>query len=142
MTDADRPVVVLAFDFGLKHIGVACGQSLTGTANPISTLNATAGKPRFREINALIEEWQPDRLLVGLPLNMDDSESQISQGARRFARRLGEQTQLPVWLVDERLSSREAIDEQGADPRSNHALAAVVIAERYFRDPHHCAMLA
>ncbi|MGI9328228.1 MAG: Holliday junction resolvase RuvX [Pseudomonadales bacterium] len=142
MTDTDRPVVVLAFDFGLKHIGVACGQSLTGTANPITTLSANVGKPRFREVQALIEQWLPDRLLVGLPLNMDDSESPISQGARGFAQRLSEQTQLPVWLVDERLSSREAIDEQGADPLRSHALAAVVIAERYFREPDHAVMLA
>ena len=79
---------VLAFDFGLRHIGVAVGQSVTKTASPLTTLNANQGTPKWSEVSTVIEEWQPATLLVGLPLNMDDSESEMSGLARAFADKL------------------------------------------------------
>lgn len=102
---------VLAFDYGLKNIGVAYGQSITGTANEMSPLTARDGIPNWDEIAKLISEWQPQQLLVGLPLNMDDSESELSQRARKFANRLHGRFGLPVELFDERLTTRLAKEE-------------------------------
>lgn len=102
---------VLAFDYGLKNIGVAYGQSITGTANEMPPLTARDGIPNWDEIAKLLSEWQPQRLLVGLPLNMDDSESELSQRARKFANRLHGRFGLPVELFDERLTTRLAKEE-------------------------------
>ena len=99
---------VCAFDFGLKHIGVAVGQSLLCTAEPIAVIKAKDGRPSWNELGALIAQWQPDFLLVGLPLNMDGSESEMSTRARKSAKRLHGRYGLKVELCDERLSSFEA----------------------------------
>ena len=136
---------MLAFDFGLKHIGVAAGQTITGTASSIATLSVRNGKLPEGDLQALLAEWRPERLLVGLPLNMDGTESDMSGHARRFADRLRASSGLPVSLVDERLSSREATSRLNAARRENvkqgnraaaagsvHALAACIIAETYF----------
>jgi putative holliday junction resolvase len=107
---------VLAFDYGLSQIGTAIGNRLTGTAQALNTLSARDGIPRWDEIQLLLNEWQPDLLVVGLPLNMDDSESAISQRARKFGRRLEGRFGLSVEYMDERLSSYEAkstLREQG-----------------------------
>lgn len=129
-------MLVLAFDFGLKHIGVATGQPLTGTATPLTTLRARDGMPDFGEVGALISEWRPTRLLIGLPLNMDDSESDMSRRARKFARRLEGRFRVPAELVDERLSSREAHSRlgKGAASAHSHAAAAAVIAETWLAE--------
>ena len=130
--------LVLAFDFGLKWIGVASGQTITASATPLTTLAANNGKPNEAETVNLIREWRPVALLVGLPLNMDDTENEISKKSRKFATRLSELTDLPVHLVDERLSTREANDRRGK-PRTgkpndpSHAEAACVIAETWLR---------
>ena len=99
---------VCAFDFGLKNIGVAVGQSLLRTAEPIAVIKAKDGRPSWDKLGALIAQWQPDFLLVGLPLNMDGSESEMSTRARKFAKRLHGRYGLKVELCDERLSSFEA----------------------------------
>jgi len=128
--------LVLAFDFGLKWIGVATGQTITTTATPLTTLKANNGKPLESATRALISEWRPVALLVGLPLNMDDTENEISKKARSFASWLATLTDLPVELVDERLSTREANNRRGK-PRTgkpddpSHAEAACVIAETW-----------
>jgi len=134
----DMPETVLGFDYGTRKIGVACGQSLTGTANPLAALNSRDGAPNWAAIEQLINEWQPDSIVVGLPLNMDDSESESSQRARRFARQLHGRFRKTVWMVDERLSTREARDQlgsrtRGPDPRVD-SLAAVLMIESYFND--------
>lgn len=121
---------VLAFDFGLRYIGVASGQSITATASPVTTLSAQDGAPTWTEVKALVGEWRPTRLLVGLPLNMDDTESDMSERARRFAAQLEKRFALPVTLVDERLSSREAA-ESTSGTQTIHELAAVIIAQGY-----------
>lgn len=119
----------LAFDFGLRQIGVATGQTVTSTATPLGIVDARAGTPRWSQIAELIEEWQPDALVVGLPLNMDDSESDMSRLARNFAMELERRFDLAVHLTDERLSSREAEARGGA--RTDHDLAAKIIAETF-----------
>lgn len=123
---------VIAFDFGMRHIGVAVGQSVTATATPLTTLRARDGVPDWTALTALIREWRPRRLLVGLPLNMDGSESAMSARARRFGNRLAGRTGVTVTLVDERLTSVEAREH---DPEDRHAEAAVLIAEGWLRDP-------
>lgn len=133
MTDRPAPIekasYILAFDFGLRHIGVAAGQTVTRTAGPVTTLRARDGKPHWPDILNLIGAWSPVRLLVGLPLNMDDTESDLSERARAFAAALEKRTNLPTELVDERLTTRAAT-EQGGD----HALAAALIAETWLND--------
>lgn len=120
---------VLAFDFGLRHIGVAAGQTVTGTASPLTTLRARDGKPDWPELAKLVADWSPARLLVGLPLNMDGTESEMCERARRFAAELERRTGLPTELVDERLTTREANEAGGT-----HAHAAALIAETWLND--------
>lgn len=99
---------VIAFDFGMKSIGVAIGQSITGTASPLQALKAQDGIPNWDMLQTLISQWQPDALLVGLPLNMDGSEQAITTSVRRFVGRLKHKYHLPVFLHDERLSTVDA----------------------------------
>jgi len=124
-------ISLLAFDFGLKHIGVAAGQTRTCTASPVTTVSAKNGKPEWVHLETLLKEWQPSLLLVGLPLNMDDSESDMSKRARKFARRLNARFNLPVEMVDERLSSFEA-NYHDVDATKKHAIAAAIIAQTWF----------
>ena len=95
----------LAFDFGLKQIGVAVGTETVGTTQPLPILRARDGVPDWSEVNKQICEWQPDLLLVGDPINMDGSVSELARRARKFARRLEGRFQYAVELVDERLTS-------------------------------------
>jgi putative Holliday junction resolvase len=98
----------IAFDYGVKSIGVAVGQKITGTASPLSALKANDGIPNWQTIADVFAEWQPDNLLVGLPLNMDGSEQEITQRARKFANRLHGRFGLTVHTHDERLSTVDA----------------------------------
>ena len=128
--------LVMAFDFGLKWVGVATGQTLTSSATPLVTLPAKKGKVDATVLQQLVIEWRPQTLLVGLPLNMDESESTMCARARAIATKLGNITKLPVELVDERLSSRAAIERRGkvrtGKPGDlSHAEAASVIAETW-----------
>lgn len=130
---------VLAFDFGTRRIGVAFGQELLGRARPVTLLPARDGIPDWNAIAALIEEWQPDQLVVGLPLNMDDSENEMCARARKFGKRLHGRFHLPVAMVDERLSSFEAKGEVlaagGSRDFGRHGVddrAAVLILETWF----------
>ena len=111
----------MAFDYGTRQIGVAVGQTLTGSAEPLTNLRARDGVPDWDQLAKLIREWQPNVLVVGLPLNMDGSASDMSERAARFARRLNGRFQLPVETVDERLSTFEAkqhLKDQGRTPSS------------------------
>ena len=98
----------MAFDFGLRQIGVAVGNCLLGTTQPLAIIGAREGIPDWSKVAKLVEEWQPDLLIVGDPLNMDGSVSELSERARKFSRRLHGRLGLPVELVDERLTSFEA----------------------------------
>ena len=99
---------LLAFDYGTKSIGVAVGQELTGTASLLSALKAQDGTPDWTQLEKLIQEWQPQLLLVGLPLNMDGTEQPFTARVRKFANRLHGRFGLPVSLQDERLTTAEA----------------------------------
>ena len=136
MSESDGPIpegAVLAFDFGLKHIGVATGQTITCTASALTTLSARDGKPDWGRVRSLVNDWRPIRLIVGLPLNMDDTESEMSERARSFARRLEKEAGVRVEMADERLTSRAAASAQPADDHS-HAAAAALIAETWLND--------
>jgi len=123
--------LILAFDYGLRHIGVAVGQTVTGTATPLTTVTARDGRPDWTAIDKLVSEWRPAAVIVGLPLNMDDSESPMSERVRRFARQLGQRMRVPVRLVDERLTSYAA---RGAETSQSHAHAAALIAETWLNE--------
>lgn len=103
---------VMAFDFGLRQIGVATGTVAFGTTQALPILRAREGVPVWSEVKALLDQWLPDLLLVGDPLNMDGSAGPATENARRFARRLHGRFGLEVLMVDERLSSFEAKSEQ------------------------------
>lgn len=102
---------LLGFDFGMKRIGVAVGQTLTHTANPLTTLIAQKGIPDWHLVANLIRDWRPDALVVGKPLNMDGSSQPLTKAAQSFAKNLQERYHLPVYEVDERLSSVAARNE-------------------------------
>ena len=128
--DMVSPISVLAFDFGMKHIGIAVGQTQTHSASALTTVSATSGKPDWKTLDTVIEVWRPDLLIVGLPINMDGSDSEMAEHARRFANRLNAHYQRPVEFMDERLTSYEA---RQLEPRvdKRHALAARLIAETW-----------
>lgn len=101
-------MTVLAFDFGTKSIGCAVGQSITGTAQALPAFKAQDGIPNWDAIGKCLAEWQPDRVVVGLPLNMDGSEQDLTVRARKFAHRLHGRFGVAVELQDERLTTTEA----------------------------------
>jgi putative Holliday junction resolvase len=123
-------VTVLAFDFGLNNIGVASGQTITRSAGAVTTLKARAGIPDWKAVDALLREWQPDVLLVGLPLNMDQTMSAMAERAKQFAATLRARYEMDVEMVDERLTSFEARGLSD-DVNAQHAIAARLIAETY-----------
>ncbi|MDB5810268.1 MAG: Holliday junction resolvase YqgF [Betaproteobacteria bacterium] len=99
---------VLAFDFGEQRIGAAVGDTVVGIAHPLTTISAADKKTRYAAIAGLIQEWRPALLVVGLPFHLDGTEHEMSRLARKFARELGGRFNLPVELVDERLTSDAA----------------------------------
>ncbi|KGT93847.1 Holliday junction resolvase [Erwinia typographi] len=134
-------MTLLSFDFGTKSIGVAIGQQLTGTARPLPALKAQDGTPDWSKIEALLKEWQPDRVVVGLPLNMDGSEQLLTARARKFANRIHGRFGVQVDLHDERLSTVEAraeLFERGGfralSKGSVDSLSAVIILESWFEN--------
>jgi len=102
------PQTLLGFDYGEKRTGVAVGQSLTRTATGLTTLHSKQQKIDWSAIEALIKEWQPDALVVGIPVHMDGTEQAITLAARKFSRQLHGRFQLPVFEAEERLTSDEA----------------------------------
>ena len=107
---------LLGFDFGLRRIGVAVGQTATRTASALVTVSHSA-QPDWQVISKLIKEWQPAGLVVGLPLDAGGHETQMSRAARQFAAALGQRFQKPVYFIDERLTSVQA-ESQFAEARS------------------------
>lgn len=99
---------VLGFDFGKKYIGVAVGQELTGTATPLGSIKAKDGIPNQEQLKKFFNEWQPDLLIVGLPLNMDGTPQQVTFDAKKFGNRLANDYRVPVEFQDERLTTADA----------------------------------
>jgi putative Holliday junction resolvase len=139
---ATRPTpsetTVLAFDFGTRRIGVAVGNTLTRVAHPLATIDEEASAPRFAAIAALVDEWQPGILVVGIPLHADGTPHEMTARARRFARQLGGRHALPVVEADERFTTvdaQSALDAAGRGRRGREqrdALAAQAILQGYF----------
>ncbi|HUY03293.1 MAG TPA: Holliday junction resolvase RuvX [Rhodocyclaceae bacterium] len=130
---------VLAFDFGVKRIGVAVGETLLGQARALATIAAEDKDTRFGAIARLIGEWQPQILVLGLPLAEDGTGHELTARARRFAHQLEGRFRLPVILIDERYSSREADARLAATglswqarKRAVDAAAAQIILQDYF----------
>ncbi|HAZ78995.1 MAG TPA: Holliday junction resolvase RuvX [Porticoccaceae bacterium] len=145
MPNLIKPQSVIAFDFGLKQIGVAYGQTLTKNAQGLTIIKAQDGTPQWSVISDLLQEWKPNMLLVGLPLNMDGSESELSGRARKFSRRLEGRYNIDVSMVDERLTSREAkslLRQQNEEQRKRtndltkiDHIAAALILQSWLDDP-------
>lgn len=121
---------VLALDYGLKKIGVAIGNTLTRRARPLEVLRPVTREQRFAALASLLEQWRPDRVVVGLPLALDGGEQYASTRCRRFANQLRGRFGLLVELVDERGSSLEAQELLGTH-EADDAVAAAVILQRY-----------
>ena len=126
---SSAPLSFLAFDFGLKRVGVATGNSLTRQATPLRTV-AAEGDARFDAIGRLIAEWQPDALIVGVPVHPDGAPHDNTRRAQRFARQLHGRFRLPVHEVDERYSTTEA---SAAGARDLDAASAAIILDQYLR---------
>ncbi|KRW61560.1 Holliday junction resolvase RuvX [Pseudomonas sp. TTU2014-080ASC] len=142
-TAQEKPVrLLLGFDYGTKQIGVAVGQVITGQARELCILKAQNGVPDWQKVEALIKEWQPDAIVVGLPLNMDGTRSEMSERAEKFARRLNGRYNLPVHTHDERLTTFEAKGQRlrqgqnsGYRERPVDALAAALLLQGWLE--HH-----
>ncbi len=102
---------IIGFDFGKKYIGVAVGQEMTGTASPLGSVKATDGIPHWDNLSAFLKEWQPDFIVVGLPLNMDGSEQQVTLDAKKFGRRISGRFGIDVFYQDERLTTADAKEQ-------------------------------
>ena len=135
----DSISIILGFDFGLKRIGVAIGQKVTNSANPLKILIAENGVPKWLEISKLIEEWGADALVVGLPFNMDKTEQPLTHRAREFGYELEKRFNLPVFFTDERLTTIEAKSQMHAEKKNRarfekaDSIAAKLIVESWMR---------
>lgn len=134
--------VFLGFDFGYKRIGLAVGQQFTLSATPLSTLHAKQGIPDWQVLQKIIAQWNPQALIVGIPTCIDGTELYTTAAARRFANQLQKRYSLPVHLVDERLSTKEArgqIFEQGGYHKLKKteidSIAACIILEQWLQHP-------
>ncbi|MYN02541.1 Holliday junction resolvase RuvX [Pseudoduganella sp. DS3] len=129
------PETVLGFDFGIKRVGVAMGNTMIGQATPLAVIQSTVNDARFAEIKALIDKWGPTKLVVGLPFHPDGAEHEMTARCRKFANQLNGRFNLPVVLVDERYSSVMIQAKRGEiiDDR-----AAAIILQQYFDEyvPH------
>ena len=124
---------LLCFDYGSKRIGTAVGQSLTGTATPLEIINCHRNQPDWQRIRDLVEEWRPDAIVVGIPINMDGYSQEITKAATRFTRQLEGRFNLPVFGMDERLSTFEARNRTKGDKRLD-SIAAQAILETWFSE--------
>ena len=138
--NTDEPISALGFDYGTQRIGVAFGQSLTGTAQAVCVLKARDGIPDWDQIEALIAEWKPNLFVVGIPYNLDGSESELMVRAKKFANRLNGRFHKPSYGMDERLSSVEAaeqilVENWGTKKRAAiDDIAAQIILENWFSE--------
>lgn len=127
----ENALTLLGLDYGRKRIGVAVGQTVTRTASPLTVLNVVKRRPDWDALSRLIRSWRPDALVVGLPLRMDGKEQPLTGDARRFMRQLQGRYGLPVYGVDERLSTSEARGWDRARRAALDAVAAQVILEAW-----------
>lgn len=131
------PALLLGFDYGTRRIGVALGETLTASARPLGTVVVHRNRPDWEALGRLVEQWRPARLVVGLPLELDGGEQEVTRGARRFGRQLEGRYRLPVDLVDERLTTRAAREQRAASGRWRDPidpLAAQLILEGWLAE--------
>lgn len=141
MPERHRIKTLLAFDFGMKRIGIAVGQTLTSTAEPLAVIPARQGVPDWETIQSFINSWNPDILIVGVPYNMDGTPQPLTCSAKRFSQKL-QRFNLPVYTVDERLSTiaaKHELRERGIRSKSRmkeqlDSHAAKLILEQWLRD--------
>lgn len=127
-------LTLLAFDYGLKKIGVAVGNTLIRHARPLTILQPVTRAQRFEQIEQLLDQWQPDAVVVGVPLTAEGTEQYASLRCRRFANQLHGRYGLKVHLINEYGSSMEAQSLLGTHDEDD-AMAAAVILQRWFDDP-------
>jgi putative Holliday junction resolvase len=142
--DSKLPETIVAFDFGLRRIGVAVGQDVTASANPVAAINNSDAGPDWQAITNIVSEWRPTRLIVGMPLHADGSPSEMGIHIKAFIAELG-RFGLPIVQVDERYSSLEAGEqlksERAAGLRGRikkkeiDSMAAALIARRWLEKP-------
>ena len=137
--DCSNPVAALAFDYGTQRIGVAFGQSISASAKSVTVLKAKDGIPDWDQIEKLMEEWKPDCCVVGLPYNLDGSESELLMRAVKFANRIDGRFNIRCYGMDERLSSKAAIEQVMEDEGSKKKtaiddIAAQIILENWFTE--------
>ena len=132
--------VYLGFDFGYKRIGMAVGQKYTGSASPLTTIQAQLGVPNWNKIDECLREWRPKALIVGIPTCIDGKEQYTTAAAREFADKLTQRYSLPVYLVDERLTTVEArsyLFSQGGYKKIKSSaidsIAACIILEQWLQ---------
>ena len=123
--------IVMSFDFGMKRIGVAVGQKVTQTASGLGVVQAFDGIPKWDYLDKIVLDWQPERFIVGLPINMDGSNSEMSKKAQKFSRRISSRYNIRSEMFDERLTSFEAREH---DEKTHiDAIAAKIILESWLR---------
>jgi putative Holliday junction resolvase len=124
--------VVIGFDFGLRRIGVAIGQTITQTASPEAIVNSKDGKPDWEHISKIFEQWQPVAILVGLPMRLDGTEQALTQPARKFGQRLSGRYNRPLYFIEEQLSSIEA-ESRGLKQQHIDDHAAQILLENWLQ---------
>ena len=124
--------IVMSFDFGMKRIGVAVGQKVTQTASGLGVVQAFDGIPKWDYLDKIVLDWQPERFIVGLPINMDGSNSEMSKKAQKFSRRISSRYNIRSEMFDERLTSFEAREHDGKTHID--AIAAKLILESWLRE--------
>ena len=123
--------IVMSFDFGMKRIGVAVGQKVTQTASGLAIIQALDGIPKWDHLDKIVLDWKPERFIVGLPINMDGSNSEMSKKAQKFSRRISSRYNIRSEMFDERLTplKREYDEKTHID-----AIAAKIILESWLRE--------
>ena len=130
----------MSFDYGTEKIGIAIGQSISSTAEPLTIIRAKDGIPNWSQITSLIESWRPNFFVVGLPYNLDGSDSKLLQRALKFAQRLNGRFNIPTFGIDERLSSKAATEKfKTGNPKNSvrneiDDVAAQIILETWFSE--------
>ncbi|KOR30571.1 Holliday junction resolvase [Achromatium sp. WMS3] len=131
--------LLFGFDFGPKKIGIAVGQTITGSASPLTTIRSKNNRPDWQRISELITNWTPEAFVVGIPYDLDDTEMDWAPQVYRFSRQLAGRFRLPVYQVDERLTSKEARNLMGRAATSLEAIdavAAALILETWLSEQH------
>jgi len=136
--------IYIGFDYGQKYLGLATGQSITGTAQPLTTLHMIQGKPNWPEIKNIVNEWRPSALIVGVALQPDGKDSKLSKLAKKFGATLNQEFHLPVHFIDERLTSVAARERLGISSfptlkqkREIDRISAAIILESWLNSVSH-----